>query len=197
MKKLVFLVGLFVLVLFLDGCKQQQQIVSVSEPAPVAQAQQVSRPIVWKQMYYKDLKLGDKVLFYNSTEIKLSGSFFNQTLSIENGAINVIDSINNVLKTVPTLTAGGLIDLKKSSSKTIEVMFISFSKNDITYKFSFFRKPDGSFTLNGNATLVFSGKNYPITAKADSECLLLFVLNKQEVVKDIIESADGWNIEGN
>lgn len=146
-------------------------------------------------MYLNSLKISDKVLFFNSVEILLEGDIFNRTHSIENGKVTIIDSINNIFKIVPELTPGGLINMKKSSNGEIQMMVISFSQNETTYQFGFFKRTDGSFLLSGDAKILYLGKEYKVTAQTKGECILLFNFEKKEVKSEIKESAEGWRIE--
>lgn len=186
MKNLV----IFIAVLFgFIGCVATKVVTEKPKPQ---QTESVDKPIVWKQSYFKTISLRDSVLFYNSTEIKLEGDFFNQSFSVKDGAVLVVDSINKVSKIVPILTPGGLVDMRKNSSGEINIMVVSFSKNEATYKFSFFRMNDGSFGLNGKAELIFKNHRYPVTAVTIGDCVLLFNYKKEQVIQKIEETAPGW-----
>lgn len=152
------------------------------------------KPIIWKQTYYKGLSLKDSVLFYNSTEIRLEGNFFNQSFFVRNGVVNVIDSTSSVSKIVQQETPGGLIDLKRDRNGIINIMYVSFSQNETSYNFSFYRTEDGSFVLNGKAEILFQGKKYPVIASTiGGNCVLLFYLNREEIKNEVKETAPGWS----
>ena len=187
-RNVVFLLFIMFVVL-LVGCSTSKTAV---ESQSNLQTEIADKPIIWKQSYFKTISLRDSVLFYNSSEIRLEGSFFNQSFFVRDGVVNVIDSINNVSKVVPRLTAGGLIDFKKNSSGEIVIMLISFSKNEAIYRFSFFRIDDGTFILNGKAELIFNGRKYPIVASTVGDCNLLFNYNKQQIINKTEGSAEGW-----
>ncbi len=156
-----------------------------------------AKPIIWKQDYYRALSLKDSILFYNSSEIRLEGSFFNQTFFVENGVLNVIDSTHSVSRIVQAETPGGLVDMKKDKNGVINIMYVAFSKEEATYRFSFFRATDGTFILNGKAELEFNGKKYPVTASTVGNCVLMFYLNRQNVREEDKGVAPGWQLENN
>ena len=173
---------------FIFSCSSTKEIVEIQKPIET----KIEKPIIWKQSYFKEISLKDSVLFYNSSEILLEGSFFNQSFFVENGVVNVIDSINSVSKIVPKLTPGGFIDMKKNSSGEITIMVVSFSKKETIYKFSFFKTQDGSFILSGKAEIIFNGHKYPVTASITDQCFLLFYFRKQEIKNETIGVAEGW-----
>ena len=187
MKKLYFL---FLITLFLFmSCVLHKKVVDQPKSNLVDGA---DKPIPWKQSYFKNISLKDSVLFFNSTEIKIEGEFFNQSFFVKDGVVNVVDSINNVSKIVSALTPGGFIDMKKSSSGEINIMLVSFSKDESTYQFTFFRNNEGFFILNGKANLIFRGHLYSITASSSTDCILLFYFNKITIKNEIKEQAPGW-----
>jgi len=178
------------------GCASVQQ--TTVTPATPSEAQQVlDTPTVWRQSLYRTISLKDSVLFYNSAEIRLEGNFFKQSVHIQNGVVNSIDSITDVLRTVPVLTPGGLIEMKKSSIGDITSMLISFSKNNCTYNFVFTKTTNGSFSLNGKAELVFNRHVYPVTAITTGNCVLLFYYHKQVIRFKDSQSAEGWKNNNN
>lgn len=198
MKNLIFITLLGLIVVC---CKTPQQTTASS-----LEVEGLDTPTVWTQSYFKTISLKDSVLFYNSSEIRLEGSFFKQNFFVSNGIVNVIDSINNVSKIVSAGTPGGWIDLKKSSSGEITAMLVSFSKNEATYNFIFNKTKESrnfvwrgrtivaheSFTLNSKAELIFNGHKYPVTAITTGDCILFFYYNKQVIKSEIKESAPGW-----
>lgn len=186
MKNKIFLGIVLLTILFTSSCKTTRE-------APQVQ-QKKEELTVWKQSLFPNIKTSDPVLFFNSTEILLKGSFFNKSTSIEDGKVIVVDSIDNVLKTVPQFTTGGFIQERRPSG-VIQIMVVSFSKNEATYVFSFFKQADGSFLLNGKAKLVYQKKEYEVIASTSENCILLFNFEKKEVVNEIKESAEGWRIE--
>lgn len=188
MKNLVLLLTLLGFVMF--GCASVQQTVTPATPLEVQQV--LDTPTIWRQSLYKSISLKDSVLFYNSYEIKLEGNFFKQSVFIQNGVVNSVDSITDVLRTVPVLTPGGLIEMKKNSMGEIMGMLVSFSRNNCNYHFVFNKKTSGSFTLNGKAELIFNSRIYPVTAITTGDCILLFFYHKQVVKLEDKQSAEGW-----
>lgn len=150
----------------------------------------------WNYLNYKDIppKYYDSILYYNSTEIRLEGSFFERTVFVRDGVVHKVDSINDVLKTVLIETPGGFIDMKPDKNG-MSVMYISFSKNEATYNFSFYRATDGNYILNGKAEIIFDGKKYPVVASTvGGNCLLLFSMSEEQHRKTIKDVAPGWQL---
>jgi len=189
--KIIYFIFLTFLGFLLGNCSSTKEIVETQKPTELI----TEKPIIWKQSYFKDIGLKDSVLFYNSSEIKLEGSFFNQSFFVEDGIVNVIDSINDVSKIVPALTSGGFVDMKKNSSGEIAIMVISFSRNEAIYKFSFFKTNDGSFILSGKAEIIFNGQKYPVIATIEDQCFLMFFLRKKQIKSSTIGVAEGWKQE--
>lgn len=184
MKKIIFalLTGLVMV-----GCASSKK---AAEP----QILDAQKPIVWKQELYPKLVVGDKIFFFNSSEIVLEGDLFNQSFFLD-GAINRLDSILEVIKTVPELTQGIVTSLKRASNGQIIDMVVSFSKNDATYQFDFKLRNDGAYTLNGNAKLLFNGKEYKVQATINGvDCLLMVIYNKKEIKQTISEKAEGQTL---
>ena len=189
MKKISFLLQILFVIFLFNDCSLSQKIV---EPQQIASPE--NELIVWKQIYYPKLVVDDPLLFYNSSEIVISGNFSNQTFELD-GTLHVTDNIKEVTKTVGEITPGKLFDLKKDANGRITEMFVSFSENDATYQFDFKLDLDGSFKLNGNAKLIFEGKEYPVlaTIKGDS-CKLLFARSIDTNIEKIDEKAEGEDV---
>lgn len=202
MKKQLFLTLLGSI--FILSCATQQ---SVAKKDVVLDDKEVNILIPWKQSFFGNIEIKDSVLFYNSSEIRLDGEFFKQAVFIENGVVNVVDSINSISKVVPSLTAGGLMDIHKSSSGVIDKMKISFSNDDkISYNFIFYKTNEvksiliknkdilvgESFILNGKGELSYKGKQYPVVLKTNGDCILLFYYKKTTIRNEKKESAEGF-----
>lgn len=185
MKKLIF--ALFGLVL-LSGCKTSQKVVERSKPEP--QKLETQKPIVWKTSIYEKIAVGDKIFFFNSSEITVDGDFLNQSFLLD-GAINQFDSTLNVIKKVPMLTPGVVILIKRGSNGQILDMIVSHDNNDATYIFDYHLRSDGAFFLNGNAKLIFRGKEYKVTATINADCVLMVIYNYYKTEETIVEEAKG------
>lgn len=195
MKKFIvtLVIGMMIIVM---GCSRRMAP-TTQQTQPPSQKMQADKPMVWKQNLYPKLAVGDPIVFLNSVEIVLDGSFQNQTFFLQDGAIYRMDSILAVTKTVPALTPGILLSMKKASNGQIQEMNVSFSQNDLTYHFNFQLKSDGSFTLNGNAKLIYNGKEYKLLAVTKGgECLLLVNFFVKKEVQTINEQAEGQSVSG-
>jgi len=196
--RILILVAALIFVMWaFNGCKTQQPVSSVPEVKIEKQIEvPAKKPIVWRQSIFPSITMKDSVLFFNSTEIKLEGAFYNKTFTVVNGEVNLMDSTNAVSRIVPALTSGGWIEVRKDKTGNIGAMLVSFSQEKADYVFQFFRKTDGSFTLNGKAEIVYLGKKYPVTATTSGgECLLMFYFNKTEVRNEIKDVAPGWQLQ--
>lgn len=187
-------------------------LLSCASVAPVAETNVGNKvdenlPIPWKQGYFPNIFIKDSVLFYNSAEILLESDFFKQAFFVEDGVVNVIDSINNISKIVPILTAGAFIEMKKNSQGVIDKMMISFSRSDkVSYSFIFYKTNEvrnitignkslstsESFTLSGKGELTYNGKKYPVIASTTGDCILLFYYKKTTIKNEIKEQAEGY-----
>ncbi len=194
-------------IVIINGCAQFKQV--VQQPKPKKEIKILKdKPIPFKESYFQKIisdnpslfyqKLKDSTSFYNSTEIVLEGEFFKQSISFEDRKISLVDNITDVRKIVPQFTPGGIIEIKFISTGKMKAVKVSFSKNEATYEFYFFRVNDGRFILSGNATLIFNGRKYPVTATATTseDCFLLFYLNYKKNKIEIREEAKGWVEEG-
>lgn len=190
MKKIIFA---FLIGLVMVGCASSKKAAKVQQQ-PEQQKLDAQKPIIWKQELYPKLAVGDKIFFLNSSEIVLEGDLFSKSFFLD-GAINRLDSILEVIKTVPELTQGVVTSLKRGSNGQITDMVVSFSKNDATYQFDFKLRSDGAYTLNGNAKLLFNGKEYKVQATIKGgDCLLMVVYNKKEIKQTINEKAEGQTL---
>lgn len=190
MKKFIFcsILGLALLV----GCATSKKPVETQQAEP--QRIETQKPVVWKQELYPKLAVGDKIFFLNSSEIILEGGLFNNSFFLD-GAINRLDSIVEIIKTVPALTQGVATSLKKTNNNQIVDMIVSFSKNDATYQFDFKLRSDGAYTLNANAKLLFNKKEYKVQATVKGgDCLLMVFYNKKEIKQTINERAEGQTL---
>lgn len=193
MKKMIFVL---LIIGLLFSCKQQQQVVQTPEQVSL-QKLEAQKPTVWKQAIYPALVVGDPISFMPSSEIVLSGSFLDQVFMLQDGNIYRVDSVLEVLKTVPALTPGALVTMKKDNIGKILEMNISMDRNDASYLFNFQLKQDGSFALNANANLTYNGKNYPIQAsQKGGECLLLVNFFVEKKVQSVSEQAGGVSVSG-
>ncbi|HLP86885.1 MAG TPA: hypothetical protein VK153_03380 [Candidatus Paceibacterota bacterium] len=189
----IFLLLQIIFATLFTNCASNKKVTEVSPPTTQTE---VDQPIIWKQSYYPRLTLGDPLLFYNSSEIYIEGNFANQTFVLD-GKLHRTDNIKEIIKTVEVITPGKLFNLKKDGNGRITDMFISFSQNDATYQFNFKLTSDGSYKLNGNAKLLFEGKEYPVLAKIKGEeCKLLFMLEVDTNVEKVNEKAEGEDVSG-
>lgn len=194
MKKIMFALAIGMIIVVM-GCSKK--IAPTIQQAQPSQKMQADKPMIWKQNLYPKLAVGDPIVFLNSSEIVMDGNFQNQTFFLQDGAIYRMDSILSVTKTVPALTPGILLSMKKASNSQIQEMNISFSQNDMTYQFNFQLKSDGTFTLNANAKLIYNGKEYKILViTKGGECLLLVNFFVKKEVQTITESAEGQSVSG-
>ena len=186
MKKnnILFLSSMLIFYTFLSSCSSLRETVSQDPKGDT---------ITWKQSIFKDVLIKDSVLFYNSSEIKVESSFFNSTVFAKDGIVNIIDSTNFISTTVPALTPGCLIGIKKDKSgKIIERMMISFFKNKEEYSFIFLKSKDETFVLNSEATIIFNGKIYPVAIKTKNKCFLVVYLNKQKIYIENKTTTNGY-----
>lgn len=190
--KFIILLILFVLIICLLSSCSVPEKVTASEAQPIL-LKQTEKPNLknWKQIYVPDIKVGDSVFFYNSVEIVMEDEFF-RIESFLDGAINITQTTKILEKTIPAMTSGELLSLKKDNNGKITDMFVSFSPTDKTYYLNFKLTQDGSFNLNGNAKLFFEGKEYPVLATIKGDvCKLLCVVNFEENIEYIKEKAEG------
>ncbi len=186
MKKIILLTLLGFIVF---GCSSLQQTVT-----PVSQERAlVDTPIVWKQSYFDNVKIGDSLFFYNQDSIMIEKTFLEETIFPKNGNVKAIHKIIPVLKSVPALTAGRWISGIVSSSGEIKQMTISFSKRkETTYNLVFTKQEDGSFLLEKNAYLVFKGYRYPVKINTYGDWKLRFYYSEDNITEIIKEQAEGW-----
>ena len=184
MKKTLFLITLLGLI-FLSSCSKE--IVS-------SQSRQLQKDtaVTYKQSLYNSTNLKN-ILFYNSKEIKLQKSFLKQVIVIENGAVIQTDSLNNVSKVVEKMTPGSVLNIDSTRVGDINMLNVSFSKQDYSYNLVFQKTRDGSFVLYPKGKIIFNGKRYPVEliTNGDGECKLLFFFKKNEVKNEINEIANG------
>jgi len=200
MKKMLFKKSTlitFLVIIMMFGCKTPKDMVIQKQKfeqiniEPIPQVEEVKAELVLWRNQIRDISPDKGVLFYNDSEITLEKTLSDPHTFVKDGIVNVIDTINNILKSVPRLTSGILVKTEFDFRGEIRVMFISFSENERTYTFSFVRTTEGRFMLNGTATLIFKSKEYPVTAAVKENCFLAFYLNKQKVIIQIKEQAKG------
>ena len=187
MKKIFFtlLVGL----LFLFGCVTSKKVEKKVEIP--TQTLETEVPSLWKQELFPTLKVGDRIFFYNSSEIVLEGNYFITKTSVTNGTINKFNNIVTIVKKVPKMTPGMVSSLIIKNKQIVD-MFVSFSNQDETYRLNFKLKKDGTFTLNGNTKFHFNGKETTVQSSVSGEeCLLLVFFNYEEKVNELSEEAEG------
>ncbi len=197
MKKRLFfaLIGLMVIA---SSCYTTKVVPSGQVEKSGEQIQPKSTYIVWKENLIPgfNLNVGDPINFLNSAEIILSGDVFNQQISLRDGKIVIGELSRPVTKNVPEGTLGVLVSMNKVAGRVKEMNMI-FSQSDASFKFNFRVKPDGSYTLNGNASLEFDGKEYPIKAASQGkECLLVVDSEVTRTVEPINGTAEGVPVSG-
>lgn len=198
MKKIIFTLFVGLVIFVVSGCKTPRNTSAVVDmPQQKAQIINPKDFPVWKQEIYWGLSIGDPANFLNSAKILLDGEVFHQTLRLENGKFKTMDTIHPIAKSVPEHTLGELIyPLVKDAAGRIIQMNISFSFNDASYKFNFQRRSDGSFSLNGNATIIVDGVEYPIQASSIGICLLLIDLSSEPTIIPENGTAEGRPVQG-
>ena len=190
---------LLVILFFFGSCRTQTMIKQTVVPLK-------DTLTIWEQRLRKNIDVKDSVRFYNSTEIKVARSFFDEFNFVENGVIFSTDSIVDVLRTIPIKTPGLMVQMDKDRTGVINIETVSFSKKEITYTLNFYRKgsvkvqKDGSvtnpysFILGGKATIFFRGHKYkdiPITTVGKDDCVLLVNYRKKTVHLKDENSAEG------
>ena len=111
-----------------------------------------------------------RIYFYNSAEIKMDFSGTITTSKVVNGRVIVDRKKEEELKIVPRGTVG-VIKATKKDKKNGDMVLVSFSKKDPTFRFWFHVQTDGTFKLVSSGTDAPNGKYYNITTK---NCKLLF-----------------------
>lgn len=188
MKKFSFTLLVGFVFLFVDCAKQ----LVVEQPQQPSQRINPQKPTIWRQSLCP-VEPGDPVDFFNSTEIVISGNFLDQMFILD-GGIHRKDSVLSVLRKVPKLTPGEYIVKKKSSNGQVGVMTISFDLNNATYRFDFFVKSDGSFTLSAVAELIYNGVPHEIEASTKGgECLLVVFYDVETITNTDEGEAGGVN----
>lgn len=177
MKKNI-LFGFAILTLVITSCKAPQV---VEQSPPQVQQTEEKPPIEWLQKYFAAFnvkKIQDSVLFYNSSEISMNNKGgYNQSVTFEGGAINLVEETNKVKSKVSKLTAGKLVRVEYSSDRKINKMLISFDPNDRKYDLWFYLATDGTYILNGQPEL---------------RCKLMFYLNRTSIMNEAFDEARGW-----
>ncbi len=210
MKKLFVIIGLCVLAGFL-GCKSTQPIVEAPKDLLKLEGNKYK---VFTQRLLPNVKKEDGLIFYNGTEIKLTGSITKYYPGIRNGAIFNMDTTFNLFMKVPAITEGTLLEAKRDNKGVVYMMTILFSKKDETYTLTFFLEkyvkylmeqsggsynpkiPD-AFILSGKATILFRGEKCNVEAQADKECRLFVDDQSSSINEDIVDEAEGYIIYGN
>lgn len=198
MKKKMFfaLIGLLVIV---SGCYTTKVVPTDNKQVQTGEpVHPKSTYIVWKENLIPgfNLNVGDPINFLNSSEIILSGDVFSQQIALKDGKIVIGELSRPVSKNVPEATLGVLVSVVRVAGRIKEMNMI-FSQSDASFKFNFRIKPDGSYTLNGNASLEFDGKEYPIKAASQGrECLLVVDSDVTRTVEPINGTAEGVPVSG-
>lgn len=198
-KVLIILMVLIVIVLMINSCSSQKVVVQQT----VAPKDTLT---VWEQKLRKNIDPKDSVRFYNSTEIKIARSFFDEFNFVEDGIIFSTDSIVDLLRTVTLKTPGLMVDMVKDRTGIINIMTVTFSRKEIIYTLNFYRKGSvknskaepidnpNIFIIGGRAVIFFRGatyKNIPIVTVGNKDCILFVDYRKKIVhIKDV-DSAEG------
>ena len=217
MKKQISLVVLTLLVsiFMFVSCKSTQPLVQ-QQIAPIQPLKTEISLVTWYQSRRPELNKNDTLLFYNSLPIELSGTITKSYKSIKDGALCNIDSVFNIMKTVPARTPGRLTDVKRDKSGQIIEMGVLFSVSDKTYTLVYMLEDyvryiqseaskktsrptnypvydSGSFILNASATLLFRGEQFKVNAvtKGSEDEKLLVKDIGGRIVIDIKEKAEG------
>lgn len=129
--------------------------------------------------------------FYSSNAIVMSGGFFSQGATIEDGVVIASDTTARYSRTFDKQTKGKVIGIpqKDPGSNVIKSFPVLFEKGDISYTFQFDLASDGSYVLNSHGEITYEGQKYKITTynpetNMGEKCKLLFALKRQSVVID-------------
>jgi hypothetical protein len=218
--------GILMIAFFaISGCKSTQPVVEQQfEPQQVL-AEKPADLVMWYQSLRKNLNKNDVLFFYNSKEVELSGTIPKLGESdLKDGAINNMDTTFYVQKTVPAYTAGRIVDLKRDDEGTLIQLSVLFDIKDRTYTLTYVledfarylereaaRKDSrisiqpvrnsGSFILNGQAKLLFQGKESDVlaTTKGNDDDRLLVRKTGKSTQIFVKEKAEGQlgNTSGN
>lgn len=208
MKKLIFalLIGLVMV-----GCASSKKTAKEQPEPQKMEVEKVSaklQPLT--QNYVSDLSEKDstlfftKTFFFNSTPINLELiiSDKDKPFSVdEEGVAHKGNTDIDLLKTVPEMTSGKIMDhrVAKNNPTILAAFNFSFDLNDRTYDLKFFRQSDGSFLLSAKAVVIYEGKQYPVAAKIpldndkEKDCIILFYGDETPNTIPIRESAKGFN----
>lgn len=200
----LILIAALVLFVMAYGCTKSVKVL-VSTPKTMAVTSDKNNPEFFIQKKLEGISPSDsvrlfkKALFYNGCEISIEKALGSRSFVVDdNGNVIKTDSINAKQKIVPKQTSGGLlpnaITVYSGYRGIIKTMTVSFSRNDANYRFTFFRQEDGRFILSGNAEITINGNSYPVKAKTNEACYLLFYFDTKQVIDKTTEQAEGWGV---
>lgn len=206
MKKIML--ALLGLIFFVSGCK-------TIETTTVVPSAQLTSPKVGPQLqaltqkYIADLSKKDsavffqEVYFYNRSSIDLSLFIYdrNKPFNVVNGVAEKENTNVDLLKTVPEMTPGKIVDVKfdEKNPQIITGLLLVFDANDRSYRLKFHRRispNDGTFILIKSATIDYKNQQYKVEAKtpagSSQDCLLMFYGDQKANTLKVMESAKGF-----
>ena len=189
MKKIIF--ALFGLVL-LFGCKVAEKADTTRPESNVCQAPEGDGLIFWTKDIPHVLKVGDPWSFYNSSEIKLEARVARLGETFVDGGLVQIDSLRDLIRTVPVLTPGDIVEIKKDAQGNIISIKDRFSLESTTFTFEF-KIVDGYASLDKTkpGLIMFRGKAYNVPIKTDDVCRLKVRYIRDEVLEKDTKAAEG------
>jgi|GEM_PF-4347044 len=187
MKKILFLAFIG----FLFSCVSTKEVAQTQAVSPSPPKKEKNNLMPWRQDYFPDIKIKDRVFFYNADSIKIEKTFGKKTFFVEDGIVKAVDSLSIVCKIVPRLTTGIWISEIRNSIGDIKTMLISFSRNEANYNLTYIRGDDGVFVLSNKAQITFNGNNYNVLIST-LDPRLLFRFEKYKTEEKVIEKAEGY-----
>ena len=132
--------------------------------------------------------------FYSSNAIVMSGGFFSQGATIEDGVVIASDTTARYSRTFDKQTKGKVVGVpqKDPGSTVIKSITVLFEKGELAYTFRFDLASDGSYVLNSQGEITYEEKRYKITTynpetNMGEKCRLLFALKRKTVVIDDVK----------
>lgn len=192
MKKLIFaLLGL----VLLAGCKTTEKVTTGPEPV-VRPAPEGDGLIFWTKDIPHVLKVGDPWSFYNSSEIKLDARVSRLVETFVDGGLVQTDSLRDLIRNVPVLTPGDIVEIKKDAQGNVISIKDRFSLESTTFTFEF-KIVDGYASLDKTkpGLIMFRGKAYYVPIKTEDVCRLKVKYTRDEFLEQDVKSAEGVNPE--
>lgn len=190
MRKIASLFALGMVILTATSCGTTKKVPKKSETQHDL--------FVWTVKFQNEFKFTadqlKEIVFSSSATILMSGAFFSQGATVENGVVISSDTTGRYSRTFDKNTKGKITGTpqKDPGSTVIKSFSVLFEKGDISYIFQFDLASDGSYVLNSQGEITYEGKKYKITTynpatNMGEKCKLLFALKRQSVVIDDIK----------